>query len=73
MSKRSVLVLPYSREVKVEDLFAHIHPADRGRVREVFTATQAIVGPYEIDFRIMVEDEMLDLATTRETLAPRLG
>ena len=39
-----------------EDLSAHIHPADRDRVRAAFSATRAIVGPYEIDFRIIVQD-----------------
>ena len=37
-----------------EDLSAKIHPADRDRVRAAFAATRAIVGPYEIDFRIVV-------------------
>lgn len=50
--------LPPAREVRFEDLSAHIHPADRDRVREAFTATRGIVGAYEIDFRIMVEDEI---------------
>lgn len=45
-------------EVKFEDLSAHIHPADRDRVRAAFTATRGIVGPYEIDFRIMVGNEI---------------
>ncbi len=45
-------------DVNFEDLSAHIHPADRDRVRAAFTATRAIIGPYEIDFRIMVEDEV---------------
>jgi two-component sensor histidine kinase len=31
-----------------------IHPADRDRVQAAFTATRAVAGPYEIDFRIMV-------------------
>ena len=44
--------------VHFEDLSAHIHPADRDRVRAAFTATRGVVGPYEIDFRIMVEDEL---------------
>jgi two-component sensor histidine kinase len=44
--------------VAFEDLSAHIHPADRDRVRAAFTATRAITGPYEIDFRIMVGDEL---------------
>lgn len=41
-------------DVSFEDLSAHIHPADRDRVRAAFAATRAISGPYEIDFRIMV-------------------
>ena len=47
-----------SGEVKFEDLSAHIHPADRDRVRAAFMATRGIVGAYEIDFRIMVGDEI---------------
>ena len=45
-------------DVRFEDLSAHIHPADRDRVRAAFTATRAIVGDYEIDFRIMIGDEL---------------
>lgn len=45
-------------KVTFEDLSAHIHPADRDRVRAAFAATRAILGPYEIDFRIMVGDEL---------------
>ena len=41
-----------------EDLSAHIHPADRDRVRAAFAATRAISGDYEIDFRIMVGEEV---------------
>lgn len=37
-----------------EDLSAHIHPADRDRVRAAFAATRAIHGPFEIDFRILI-------------------
>jgi two-component sensor histidine kinase len=50
--------LEKSGEVKFEDLSAHIHPADRDRVRAAFTATRGIVGSYEIDFRIMVGNEI---------------
>lgn len=50
--------IPRSTDVKFEDLSAHIHPADRDRVRAAFNATRAIVGPYEIDFRIMIGDEL---------------
>ena len=47
-----------SQDVSFEDLSDHIHPADRERVRAAFTATRAILGPYEIDFRIMVGEEL---------------
>ena len=46
--------VPQSASVSFEDLSSHIHPADRDRVRAAFAATRAILGPYEIDFRIMV-------------------
>lgn len=36
-----------------EHLSEKIHPADRTRVRDSFSATRAVVGPYEIDFRIL--------------------
>lgn len=42
--------------VTFEDLSANIHPADRDRVRAAFSATRGIVGPYEIDFRILIQD-----------------
>jgi two-component sensor histidine kinase len=38
-----------------EQLSGKIHPADRDRVRAAFVATRAIVGPYEIDFRILTD------------------
>lgn len=44
--------------VKFEDLSARIHPADRDRVRAAFTATRGIAGAYEIDFRILVGEEI---------------
>jgi two-component sensor histidine kinase len=44
--------------VTFEDLSANIHPADRDRVRSAFNATRGIVGPYEIDFRIVVRDDV---------------
>lgn len=50
--------IPRGIDVNFEDLSAHIHPSDRDRVRAAFTATRAIVGPYEIDFRIMIGDEL---------------
>lgn len=48
--------LPPAPSVVFEELSAKIHPADRDRVREAFAATRAIVGPYEIDFRILIGD-----------------
>ncbi len=50
--------VPVNDEICFEDLSARIHPADRDRVRAAFDATRAIVGPYEIDFRIIVNDEI---------------
>ncbi len=50
--------LPEDAGVTFEDLSMHIHPADRDRVRAAFNATRGIVGPYEIDFRILIEDEV---------------
>jgi two-component sensor histidine kinase len=50
--------LPWSEGVTFEALSAHIHPADRDRVRAAFTATRSVAGPYEIDFRILLGDEV---------------
>jgi two-component sensor histidine kinase len=50
--------VPKSDFVTFDDLSAHIHPADRDRVKAAFAATRGIQGPYEIDFRIMVGAEV---------------
>lgn len=50
--------LPWSESVSFENLSEHIHPADRDRVHAAFTATRSVPGPYEIDFRIMVGDDI---------------
>ncbi len=50
--------VPLSEYVSFDDLSAHIHPADRDRVKAAFIATRALVGAYEIDFRITVGDEV---------------
>ena len=51
--------VPRSEEgVTFEDLSSRIHPADRDRVRAAFAATRGVLGAYEIDFRIMVGDEV---------------
>ena len=50
--------LPWSETVTFEELSHHIHPADRDRVRAAFTATRAVFGPYETDFRIMIGEKV---------------
>ena len=50
--------IAWSESVTFGELSEHIHPADRDRVRAGFTATRAVLGPYETDFRIVVEDEV---------------
>lgn len=48
----------WSDYVTFNDLSAHIHPADRDRVRAAFAATRAVLGAYETDFRIIVGEEI---------------
>jgi len=48
--------VPLSPDVAFDELSSRIHPADRDRVGAAFNATRAIVGPYEIDFRIIVDE-----------------
>lgn len=50
--------LPWEAKVTFEQLSANIHPADRDRVRAAFNATRSVTGPYEIDFRILVGDDV---------------
>ena len=50
--------IPWERKVTFGQLSDHIHPADRDRVRSAFVATRAILGPYETDFRILVDDKV---------------
>lgn len=50
--------VPRTTNVTFEDLSSHIHPADRDRVRAAFKSSRAIIGQYEIDFRILVGDEV---------------
>ena len=47
-----------SPDVSFEDLSSRIHPADIHRVRAAFNATRGMDGPFEIDFRIMVGEEV---------------
>lgn len=46
--------VPPTRELSFEGLSEKIHPADRDRVREAFSATRSVAGAYEIDFRTLV-------------------
>lgn len=50
--------LPQANCVGFDELSKHIHPADRDRVQAAFVATRAVAGPYEIDFRIMLGEEI---------------
>jgi two-component sensor histidine kinase len=50
--------LPWAETVEFEELSAHIHPADRDRVRAAFIATRSVAGSYEIDFRIVVRGDV---------------
>jgi two-component sensor histidine kinase len=44
----------HEQKVTFEILSKNIHPADLERVRSAFAATRAVVGAYEIDFRILI-------------------
>jgi hypothetical protein len=46
------------RSVTFEILSRNIHPADLERVRSAFAATRAVVGSYEIDFRILIGNDI---------------
>lgn len=46
------------QEVTFEILSRNIHPADLERVRSAFSATRAVVGAYEIDFRILAGSDI---------------
>ncbi len=50
--------LPWADEVDFDELSMRIHPADRDRVRAAFSATRSVAGSYEIDFRIMLADDV---------------
>jgi two-component sensor histidine kinase len=46
------------RNITFEILSQNIHPADIERVRSAFAATRAVVGSYEIDFRILANSDI---------------
>jgi two-component sensor histidine kinase len=45
--------IDHSENICFGDLSSRIHPGDRDRVGAAFGATRALVGPFEIDFRIV--------------------
>jgi len=55
--------LPAAPTVTFEKLSAHIHPADRDRVRAAFSATRAVLGSYKMDFRILVGQDIRWIAS----------
>ncbi len=48
--------VPSREPVTFEGLSKRIHPEDLDKVRSAFAATRAMLGPYEIDFRILQGD-----------------
>lgn len=46
------------KQITFEILSRNIHPADLERVRSAFAATRAVVGAYEIDFRILAGSDI---------------
>jgi two-component sensor histidine kinase len=46
------------QKITFEILSTNIHPADLERVRSAFAATRAVVGAYEIDFRILAGNDI---------------
>lgn len=46
--------VPPAEDLTFELLSEKIHPADRNRVREAFSATRSVSGSYEIDFRTLI-------------------
>jgi two-component sensor histidine kinase len=46
------------KNITFEILSRNIHPADLERVRSAFAATRAVVGAYEIDFRILSNSDI---------------
>lgn len=50
--------IEWTERVTFEALSEHIHPADRDRVRAGFAATRAVLGLYETDFRILIDNEI---------------
>jgi two-component sensor histidine kinase len=50
--------IEWAEQIEFEKISAQIHPADRDRVRAAFNATRSVSGPYEIDFRIVIRNQV---------------
>ncbi len=50
--------VPAQTALTFEHLSEKIHPTDRDRVRSAYVATRAVIGPYEIDFRTLLDEEV---------------
>ncbi|MDB5712486.1 MAG: histidine kinase [Sphingomonas bacterium] len=50
--------VPPSNSVSFENLSLHIHPADRAPVRAAFAAARGATGAYDVDFRVMIGDDI---------------
>ena len=50
--------VPTTGRITFEMLSEKIHPQDLERVRTAFTATRGLVGSYEVDFRILLGEEV---------------
>ena len=51
------------QKITFEILSKNIHPADLERVRSAFAATRAVIGAYEIDFRILSGNDIRWIST----------
>lgn len=63
----------WSASISFETLSSRIHPADRDRVRAAFAATRSVPGPYEIDFRILLGDDIRWISARGESPQPGTG
>ena len=55
---RELWGLPNKAKLTFEDLSARVDPPDRDRVRAAFQAARAIMGSFETDFRVVIDDDV---------------
>ena len=65
--------VPMAVNVSFRELSARVHPADLDRVRAAFSATRAVLGRFEIDFRVLVEDKVRWIAVRGQGDEAELG